>query len=156
MESDKYYCYIIRSTNPQYSNHTYNGSTNNLIRRLRQHNGELVGGAKATRNKGPWTYLVIWEGFENRKEALSCEWKIKHPTGTFKRPSKYNGIAGRIKSLNLLIGLETWTNTKNQNGGMGTNQNQYTLFIDSEHIEKIDMNGIKNNLVIKNLNEKLL
>lgn len=153
MNVEKYYCYIIRSTNPSFSNHTYNGSTNNLIRRLRQHNGEIVGGAKSTKNKGPWVYLVIWDGFANKKEALSCEWKIKHPTSTIRRPNKYNGVNGRVISLNLLIGSNTWTNEKNQNGGMGTNQNQYTLYIDSNYIEKIELNNKKENLLIKKLNE---
>ena len=32
-------------------NNTYIGMTNNKIRRLRQHNGELVGGAKYTTSK---------------------------------------------------------------------------------------------------------
>lgn len=145
---DKYYCYIIHSTNPKYSNHTYNGSTNNLVRRLRQHNGEISGGAKSTKNKGTWKYLVIWEGFANKKEALSCEWKIKHPTNQIKRPSKYNGVKGRIGSLNLLINLDTWTN---QNGGMGTNLNQYILYIDSIYIESIEQSKKKENLIIKNL-----
>lgn len=149
MEKDKYYCYIIRSINPKYSNHTYNGSTNNLTRRLRQHNGIIVGGAKSTKNKGPWEYLAIWEGFDNKKEALSCEWKIKHPTNTIKRPTKFNGVKGRIKSLNLLLNLNTWTN---QNGGMGTNPNQYILYVDSNYIELINQIVKKENLIIKNLN----
>jgi structure-specific endonuclease subunit SLX1 len=151
---DKYYCYIIRSTNPAYPNSTYNGSTNNLTRRLRQHNGEIVGGAKATKGKGPWVYLAIWEGFESKIEALSCEWRIKHPTNQRKRPSKYNGIKGRIKSLNLLIGLDCWTN---KGIGMGTNSiNQYNLYICEEYIDLIENNenNKKENLLIKNLNEK--
>ena len=70
---------------------------------MRQHNGEIVGGAIATRNKGPWVYIVIWEGFRDKCEALSCEWRIKHPTNARKRPPEYNRPEGRVKSLNLLI-----------------------------------------------------
>lgn len=43
---EKYFCYILKSTNPNYPNITYNGSTNNLKRRLRQHNGKIVGRCK--------------------------------------------------------------------------------------------------------------
>ena len=41
---------------------TYVGATKNLARRLRQHNGELVGGAKSTRGRR-WAYLFHVEGF---------------------------------------------------------------------------------------------
>lgn len=142
----KYYCYIIVSINPNFNNLTYNGSTNNLIRRLRQHNGEIVGGAKATAGKGPWVYIAVWEGFQTHKEALSCEWRIKHPTNTRKRPSKYNGINGRIKSLNLLIGLDCWTG---KSSGMESGL-QYNLYVDSELIQLINLDIKKTNLKIMN------
>lgn len=147
INNNKYYCYIIRSTNPNFSNSTYNGSTNNLVRRLRQHNGEIVGGAKATRGKGPWVYIGIWEGFQTHKEALSCEWRIKHPTNSRKRPSQYNGVKGRIKSLNLLIGLDCWTK---QSSGM-INGNQYILYLDENLLELVDLNIKKHNLEIKKI-----
>lgn len=145
--TDKYYCYIISSINSNFKNCTYNGSTNNLIRRLRQHNGEITGGAKATRGKGPWVYIAIWDGFDTPNEALSCEWRIKHPTNSRLRPSKYNGVIGRIKSLNLLIGLDCWTGCST---GMGLQiSNQYNLYIDKELIGLIEENNKKSNLEIK-------
>lgn len=146
-DKSKYYCYILRSTNPTFSNLTYNGSTNNLIRRLRQHNGEIVGGAKATKNKGPWVYIAIWEGFQSHCEALSCEWRIKHPTNTKKRPSQYNGVNGRIKSLNLLINLDTWTK---QSSGM-VNGDEYKLFLDSNLVQYVNLQNKKQNLQILTL-----
>ncbi len=165
----KYYCYIIRSINPKFINLTYNGSTNNLIRRLRQHNGEIVGGACATKNKGPWVYIVIWDGFRNKQEALSCEWRIKHPTNAKKRPSMYNRPEGRIKSLNLLIGLDYWTSKGigmgicfnselNENSHLHFNNNedkllQYNLFVDENYIEKLEPLNKKINLQIKKLSE---
>ena len=152
--NNKYYCYIIRSTNPDFSNSTYNGSTNNLIRRLRQHNGEIVGGAKATRGKGPWIYVGVWEGFSSHKEALSCEWRIKHPTNSRKRPSQYNGVKGRIKSLNLLTGLDCWTGKSTGMGEMFLNN--YNLYVDKELIELIDKNIKKSNLEIKLLDELII
>ncbi len=146
---DKYYCYILKSINPNHLNSTYNGSTNNLIRRLRQHNGEIVGGAKATKGKGPWIYIAIWEGFSSYKEALSCEWRIKHPTNTKIRPKKFNGVEGRIKSLNLLICLDCWTSkSSGMNNGL-----KYNLFIDTDLIDLIDLELKKTNLQIKKLDE---
>lgn len=149
---DKYYCYIIRSTNQHFSNSTYNGSTNNLVRRLRQHNGEIVGGAKATKGKGPWVYIVVWEGFQSHKEALSCEWRIKHPTNSRKRPSQYNGVKGRIKSLNLLIGLNCWTN---QSSGM-ENGFDYKMYLDENLLELINLETKKHNLEIIKLNDLVM
>lgn len=151
-KNDKYYCYIIRSINPKFLNSTYNGSTNNLTRRLRQHNGELVGGAKATRGKGPWVYMVVWEGFQTHREALSCEWRIKHPSNSRKRPSEYNGVKGRIKSLNLLVGLDCWTK---QSSGM-INGYDYKLYLDENLCDLVNLVNLeikKQNLEIKKLND---
>ena len=95
-------CYILRSGREKFINHTYNGYTNNLKRRIRQHNGIIKGGAKSTHNKGPWNYYCIITGFENRQEALQMEWKLRTITGK-RRPSKYNKPIGRIKGLNCIL-----------------------------------------------------
>ena len=102
-----YVCYILKCLDENHNNLTYNGCTNNLYRRLRQHNGEIVGGAKATKGK-KWTIYALITGFETKCEALSCEWRIKHPTGHKKRPSKYCGINGRIAGLNEIFILEKY------------------------------------------------
>ena len=153
-EPDKkniYYCYILFTSNAFYSNQTYNGSTNDLRRRIRQHNGELVGGAKATSNKGPWEYLAIISGFKTHNEALSCEWRIKHPTGKRNRPKKYCGIEGRIKSLNLVLSLDHWTkNSTGLESGF-----EYTVYIHEDFEHLIDKNQIKSNIKIVNI-EKIL
>ena len=58
------------------------GKTNDLRRRIRQHNGEICGGASATRRMGgPWRPLLVIAGFESNREALQCEWRMKHPGG---------------------------------------------------------------------------
>ena len=49
---EQWYCYILRNKQPQYSHLTYNGSTNNPYRRLRQHNEEISGGAVYTHGRG--------------------------------------------------------------------------------------------------------
>ena len=56
---DSYTLYLIINKS---NNCTYVGITNNPERRIRQHNGELVGGAKYTRNNKngyEWKYLAI-------------------------------------------------------------------------------------------------
>jgi predicted GIY-YIG superfamily endonuclease len=148
-KSNKYYCYILYTSNAFYTNQTYNGSTNDLKRRIRQHNGELVGGAKSTSNKGPWEYLAVISGFESHKEALSCEWRIKHPTNKKLRPKKYCGVEGRVKSLNLVLGLDKWTNNSS---GLESG-NEYTVYILDEFANLLDTNQIKPNVKIKSINE---
>jgi predicted GIY-YIG superfamily endonuclease len=106
-----WFCYILRNTQPLYPRSTYNGATNNPRRRLRQHNGEITGGAKVTtQKKGGWQYCAVLSGFPNKINCLSCEWRIKCPSGRpGKRASKYNSPSGRVGSLNEILPLEYWT-----------------------------------------------
>lgn len=133
MSDNNWYCYILKSTNDEFKNHTYNGSTNNPYRRLRQHNGEISGGAKATKNKGPWEMYFLMTGFKTHNNALSCEWRIKHPTNKKLRPKKYCGPDGRIKALNEILHLEKWTSKCEENVDC-----QYTLYIETEFAKHID------------------
>lgn len=139
----KWYCYILRSKNELYKNHTYNGSTNDLTRRLRQHNGEISGGAKATHDKGPWEYYFVMTGFKTHNNALSCEWMIKHPTKKRKRPPKYCGEIGRIKGINEILPLEKWTTKCESN-----NDCNYTVYIVKEMEQYIDKSVIPNNITV--------
>ena len=139
-----WYCYILRSTNVLYKNLTYNGSTNDPVRRLRQHNGEITGGAKATKNKGPWEIYVLMTGFDNHINALSCEWKIKHPTNKKMRPQKYCGVEGRVRSLNEILVLEKWT----AQCDIINKLCKYRVFITSDMIDKINFNIIPENIEI--------
>ncbi|RQO85392.1 hypothetical protein POPTR_001G260600v4 [Populus trichocarpa] len=68
--------YLILSTNRPIK--TYVGVTTNFSRRLKQHNGELKGGAKASRAGRPWICACIIRGFNDRSEACKFEskWKI--------------------------------------------------------------------------------
>jgi len=103
-----WFCYILKNEN---NKSTYNGSTNNPIRRLRQHSGAIKGGASATsRVPGIWSYIAILSGHPDHINALQSEWRIKCCTGKpGKRPKEYEGPIGRIKSLNLILPLEYWT-----------------------------------------------
>lgn len=64
--------YLLRCAD----NTLYCGITTNLIKRLRQHNGELVGGAKYTQNRQPCE-LAYFEIHENRSDASKREYEIK-------------------------------------------------------------------------------
>ena len=103
-----WFCYILKNEN---NKSTYNGSTNNPVRRLRQHNKELVGGSRATsRYNGGWSYIAILSGFPDKINALQAEWRIKCPAGKpGKREKKHEGPEGRIKSLNQILLLDYWT-----------------------------------------------
>jgi putative endonuclease len=87
--SEETFIYILRSTMNEKK--SYVGVTNSLPRRLRQHNGELHGGARYTHAHRPWRFFAIFV-VGNRHDALSIEWKIKH----CKRKSDGVGIPGKI------------------------------------------------------------
>ncbi|CAI9102919.1 OLC1v1001311C14 [Oldenlandia corymbosa var. corymbosa] len=67
--------YLILSTNPPIK--TYVGVTNNFSRRLKQHNGDLRGGAKASRVGRPWVCACLINGFSGKAEACKFEFKWK-------------------------------------------------------------------------------
>jgi predicted GIY-YIG superfamily endonuclease len=106
-----WYCYILRNKLGQFKHNTYNGSTNHPMRRLRQHNEEIKGGARATHGKGgAWEICAMLSGFPDHINALSCEWRMKCPSGKpGKREAKYQRVQGRISSLNEILPLERWT-----------------------------------------------
>lgn len=69
--------YLLENTDNKY---TYLGVTVNIIRRIRQHNGELVGGAKYTssnKGNGKWILKTIVNNL-TKSEALSYERIIKN------------------------------------------------------------------------------
>ena len=100
-----HFCYILKSVNPE-SNYTYNGYTVNLERRLRQHNGEITGGARTTKARRPWEFIMILASESdkfNRSTGLSLEWHIRYPTNKKPRPKEFQGPEGRIKGLDDAI-----------------------------------------------------
>lgn len=66
-------CYCLVSTTGK----TYVGFSTNVDRRLRQHNGEISGGARATHGS-VWKRICVVTGFPTQQSALQFEWKWKH------------------------------------------------------------------------------
>ena len=90
------FCYILHNSQGQ----TYTGYTVDLNKRLRQHNGELCGGARYTHGKGPWKFLChMTSSSLDKCLAMSLEWWLKHPTGHKRRPTEYQGIEGRLRAV---------------------------------------------------------
>ncbi|MFZ9587707.1 MAG: GIY-YIG nuclease family protein [Crocinitomicaceae bacterium] len=70
-----YFVYVLYS---EKANCKYTGYTEDLTRRLNEHNQEILG--KFTKGKGPWI-LIYHEEFATRKEALLREKELKTGKG---------------------------------------------------------------------------
>jgi len=144
-----WYCYILKNTYTPHQNRTYNGATNNPKRRIRQHNGEIKGGAKYTNAIGnkSWEFYAIIKGFPDQKNCLQMEWRIKHPDNKRRRRTKYCGKRGRILGLNEVLKLDQWTN----NSVYKNKDLKFELWIVKEYADLlIDVpNNIEVNIVDK-------
>ena len=102
--------YLIKSDNKSYI-----GYTNDFLKRWKQHNCILKGGAKYTtrNNKHPWEPICIIDGFIDKKEAMRCEWRLKRARGylnrikyidyIFNNEKQFTSKGAEIDSLNLKI-----------------------------------------------------
>lgn len=54
----------------------YTGICKSVVRRVRQHNGELAGGAKYTQGRRP-VQLLAWQAFVDQSAALQAELRFK-------------------------------------------------------------------------------
>ncbi len=113
----QFYCYVLYDHRQK---NTYCGYTNAPAKRIRQHNGLISGGAKATKGKGPWKYLAVVSSptWVTASPAMSLEWHVKHPTGT---RSAYYGVRGRLLSLSNAIPRDI----------------SLTLYIDKDYARKL-------------------
>lgn len=69
-----YVVYVLRSeVNPDLM---YYGMTNDIQRRLRQHNCEIAGGGQYTSNNRPWKIAVLIP-VESKQQALQVEYLTK-------------------------------------------------------------------------------
>ncbi len=92
-KNQKFYVYCLKAIS---SETTYVGATTDVNRRLRQHNKEIKGGAKATSvkvNQGDsWERVCYVEGFPDWKSALQFEWMWKYCV----RRSRHRSILGKM------------------------------------------------------------
>jgi len=96
----RYIVYLLNSiSNPR---KTYVGYTVDLAKRIRQHNGEIVGGAKATRTARPWKIVGYLTGFPTNSVALQFEWRVHH------RRRWGSGLEARIRVWSEVLNLEKW------------------------------------------------
>ncbi|EJD51950.1 hypothetical protein AURDEDRAFT_181521 [Auricularia subglabra TFB-10046 SS5] len=77
-----YACYLLKSRKTTSSTATYIGSTPHPPRRIRQHNGEIQGGAWKTRKSRPWEMNMLIYGFPSKLAALQAEWAWQNPSRT--------------------------------------------------------------------------
>lgn len=89
LQSYPYHVYIVKCNDGS----LYTGITNDIERRLLQHNGKIWGGARYTRNRAPVELLYL-EKYPTRKEAARREYEIKH---TFSRQQKMDLIERATK-----------------------------------------------------------
>ncbi len=70
---------MIKSLNEKFKYDTYIGFTDNPLKRIRQHNGLIKGGAKKTSKKRPWELILVLSNFPNKIVALKFEWAWQNP-----------------------------------------------------------------------------
>lgn len=103
---NEYNCYILISNN---RNRSYIGCTNNIKKRLRQHNGEITGGAKATKTGRPWTLICYISGFD-KSHALCCEWRLKRrKANNSNKLVPFYGVTNKIINMYDVLNLERFT-----------------------------------------------
>jgi structure-specific endonuclease subunit SLX1 len=105
-----FFVYLLYA-NASSGQQTYVGATVDLDHRLRQHNKEIKGGARATSaqvERGEtWERVCHVAGFPTWNAALQFEWRWKQITR--KLPAKMDPLERRIQALRMLLALERST-----------------------------------------------
>jgi predicted GIY-YIG superfamily endonuclease len=100
-----FYCYFLYTD----ANQTYIGATTDIHRRLRQHNKEISGGARATAMRVEqgldWKRACYIENIPEWRTALQIEWRWKQLGRTQCKHIK-NPLERRLHSLKRLLSLE--------------------------------------------------
>jgi predicted GIY-YIG superfamily endonuclease len=100
------YVYLLQEIS---GSKTYIGFSHYVNRRLKQHNGFLTGGARATKGKS-WNRICHISGFPDDQSALQFEWAWKF----YSRKQNGTAMQKRMKALLELLGCDQITsNAKN-------------------------------------------
>lgn len=105
-------CYLL--TTSVEPSQTYVGATTDVNRRLRQHNGEISGGAKRTTSLAKhrdsmkaWKRVCHVTGFLEKTDCLSFEWYWKHYS---RRMLDKTPLQRRVIALQQMLALDRWAN----------------------------------------------
>lgn len=110
--SAQYFVYLLEALSKRA---TYVGATTDPVRRLRQHNKELVGGAHATGMRvahgDSWRMVCHISQFPTWNAALQFEWRFKQLTRKLKNTpesasSKLTPLESRISALEQLLAMD--------------------------------------------------
>ena len=94
---------------------------------------------------GCWEIYALLTGFVDHKNALSCEWRIKHTNGRpGKRPNEHLGVVGRIRGLNEVLKLDKWTSKCLVNN----KDIDYTLYIAEDVANYIRTEELPENITV--------
>jgi len=101
------YVYLLQCSDKS----TYIGATVDLNRRLRQHNGEIQGGAKRTTGKlkkgKTWTRICHVSELPDWTATLQFEWRWKQLSRKYN--SNMDPLERRIRALHDLLSLDRST-----------------------------------------------
>jgi structure-specific endonuclease subunit SLX1 len=104
-------CYLLLSANSEHHDETYIGFTVEPVRRLRQHNGDLRGGAAQTVNGRPWRMVVVVYGFQDKTQAMLFEWTWQHHMSSSPledEEERTRGLKQRIRLLSEILNMAPW------------------------------------------------
>jgi predicted GIY-YIG superfamily endonuclease len=108
--------YLLRCLNPKHPNTTYIGFTVHPARRIRQHNGEIEGGAWRTKKYRPWEMVAIVSNFPTKVAAQQFEWAFQHPrrSRALRDATKglwaSRGMSSKLKLLFIMLSISPWSN----------------------------------------------
>jgi predicted GIY-YIG superfamily endonuclease len=112
-------CYLIQFSHPQNAVF-YVGASNNVLRRLRQHNREIKGGATYTRRikelypQYKWDFVCITHGFKSESQALQFEWVNLSNRTSARWRKKHRSLLRPLRAENgrlLLLRLQEYVQT---------------------------------------------